>query len=248
MMRAPALLLLALASTASATEIEVGYGHEYLTHDYASWNTAYIEADWKRADRAAAGLVVRELGRYGQRDLELGTSATLPIGRRWDISAELGGSPTHSVVASWKGGLQLQCVLGGGFVALSGLHVSRFENEAQISVPVVGRGGLDWYWGSHRLAWTGFLATLAGAWSGSQRAAWDIFYREGDRIGAAVAVGRELESLGAGRLLATDVISAMVAGRNGIGRGWSVTYVLGVQRQGDLYLRAGATLGLRRHF
>jgi len=66
-------------------------------------------------------------------------------------------------------------------------------------------------------------------------------------VGVGLSMGRELESVG-GRVVMTDVLGAVVAGRHDVDAAWSLLWEVGVQRQGGLYTRTGATLGIRRRF
>jgi len=64
----------------------------------------------------------------------------------------------------------------------------------------------------------------------------------------SVAAGRELESIGGGQVLRTDVLGAALAGAHPLAAGWAVTWELSAQRQGNLYTRTGGRLGLRWRF
>ena len=241
-----AALALAAAFTAPAVELEAGYGQDFLTRGHSDWRVMSLEAAWASSDRSRAGLGVRGLERFGLQDLDLGVTAGAPLGGAWDLGGEVSASPTHRVVPAWSAAAELHCAVGAGFGISLGVKQSRYQNQAGAASPTLGTLGVEYYWGSQRLGWTGYLAALASEWSASQRLAWDVYYGERSRIGVGVAAGRQLESTGGPRLLSSDVLAAAVGGRHEIGRDWAVTWEAGIQRQGDLYTRTGARIGLRR--
>ena len=242
-----ALALLAAAASASASEIEAGYGQDFLSAGYADWRDASLAATWS-GERSSVRLAVRELERYGLRDNEVGAAVRVPLDARWGILGEASGSVTHHFMPAWSGALQLQYAPGAGFALSSGFKWTRYETDVASSGTQLGTVGVERYFGAHRIAWTGYLSTLAGSWSGSNRVAWDLFYGERGRIGISLSAGREIEALGGGELLTSRVLGAALGGSTDVHAGWSVTYELAIQRQGDLYTRTGGKLGLRRYF
>ncbi len=243
----PVLVLLAVPGAAPAAEVEVGYRHELLTRG-PDWRELSIEAGWRAPGHAGLELAVRGLERFGLRDINLRASGSAPLGPRWTVAGEASASPEHRFVPAFSGGASLQRTLGGGFVGSGGVRWSRYESEAGITDAGVGSLGLERYWGAFRLGWTGYLATLDGEWSASNAVAWDLYYRDRDRAGVVVAAGREIESTGGRAPVVSTVLAAALRGRHGLGGGWALTYEAGIQRQGDLYTRGGARIGLGRHF
>ena len=249
MKRVLAMLLLASgAAPAAAAEVELAYTEEHLTNGYTRWRTFALGAEWKVGERRSAGAAVRDLQRFGLNDLDLGASASVPLGERLVLGGEATGSPSHHFMPVASATAELQVDAGGGLVASTGVRWSRYANEAGSSDPVVLRLGLEYYRGALRGSWTGFAATLSGAWSASQRVSLDWYYAEHGRAGVSLNAGRELESTPGKLLLVTDVVGAAVAGRQGFAGDWSIVWEVGVQRQGRLYTRTGARLGLRRSF
>jgi YaiO family outer membrane protein len=242
-----ALLVLSAPAPALATDLEIAYTEEFLTNGYSNWRSLGLGAAWRLDERALLAVSARELQRFDLHDLDLGASASGPLGDSWVLGGEATASPTHRFTALVSGALHLQYAIGWGLVGSAGVKWARFANEAGASHPVIGRMGVEYYWGAFRVGWTGFLSTVSGAWSASQRATGDFFYGDGGRVGVGLSMGRELESVG-GRVVMTDVLGAVVAGRHDVDAAWSLLWEVGVQRQGGLYTRTGATLGIRRRF
>ena len=197
---------------------------------------------------AFSGPAAHAISWQGDGDWSGSWDTTVGFGAGWRVGVEATASATHRVVPAWSAGLQLQRAVGAGFVASATARWSRYEAAATATGTGLGSLGVERYWGTQRLAWTGYLSTLAGTWSGSQRLAWDLFLREGDRLGVAIAAGRELEGVGGGEVRGAQVVAAALTGRHAVAGGWSLSWELGVQRQGVLYVRTGGRVGLRRDF
>lgn len=248
MRRAVSALLLAAAGAAQAAEVELGYGHDGLSGGRPAWRTASLDVRLTRPDRATVAVSARDLERFGLRDLELALAAGAPWRGGWFVAGEASASTTHLFTPAWSGLIGVERALGAGFVASGRVRWARYEGGGGSSSPVFGSAGVERYFGRQRLAVTGHLAALEGSSCASGRLAWDLFYGDRSRVGLSLSGGRELESTGAPRPLATDVLAAAIGGRHAAGGAWSIAYEVGVQRQGDAYTRAGARLGLGRRF
>ena len=248
MRRALAALLLAAASApAAAVELELAYTEEFLTNGYANWRTVGVGAAWVAGERTAIGASARDVQRFDLNDLELAASASGPVAERWVLGGEASACPTHAFLPVAALGAFVQADAGAGVLLTAGGRWARYEAAGGGSSPVVLRVGAEAYWGAFRASWTGFLTTVAGAWGASQRASLDLFYGERGRLGVAMNMGRELESA-PGLLVVTDVLGVAVAGRHDLDADWSLVWEVGAQRQGELYTRTGARLGVRRRF
>lgn len=248
MTTALAVLVLLTAQRASpAAEIEVGYRYERLTK-LADWRELSVEAGWRGPGSAGMEIAVRGLERFGLRDLDLAASGSAPFAPGWTVAGEASASPQHRFMPAFTGGASLQRTLGSGFVGSGGVRWSRYDGEAGITDVGIGSLGIESYLGAFRLGWTGYLATLEGDWSASNAVACDLYYGDRGRAGLILAAGREIESTGGPAPIVSTVLAAALRGRHGFGGGWALTYELGIQRQGDLYTRGGARIGLRRHF
>lgn len=243
---AAAALLLPLAA-AAAGSVELSQGAEALSGDRPAWRTTALDAGWAGERGAAAGGSVRELSRFREDDVEGAAWAQAPLGG-FILGVEGSASPTWEFLPRWSAGARLERGLGAGWVGSVGGRVLRYDGELGASTVTLAALGVERYWGRWRAASTTTAAGLAGEWSGSERLALDLYYGERGRVGVAVAAGRELESLGGGRVLRTDVLGAAVTGAHPLAAGWAVTWDLTAQRQGDLYTRVGGRLGVRRRF
>ena len=170
----------------------------------------------------------------------------MPLGA-FDLGLEASGSMTHNVIPAWGAGARVGYGFGNGFAIGAGFRWSRYESATVSTGVGITHAGLEYYFGAYRVAWTSFLSTIHSDWSTSHSVAADLFYR-GGRIGLVLAAGTEIESTGGGKVVASDILSAALIGRSHVGAGWSLSYGLEVQRQGDLYSRSGGRLGVVYEF
>lgn len=247
MRRALAALALAAPLLARAGSLELSQGLDVLSGGRRAWRATELSGLWTGERGAAAGGAVRELSRFGQDDLDFAAHGQAPVAGLI-LGLEGSASPTWSFLPRWSAGLRVERPFDPGWILSAGLRAAWYQGDAGSSRPLFPSAGLERYWGRWRAAATATAVVLDGSWSGSGRLALDLYYGDGGRAGVSAAAGRELESLGGGRLLRTDVVAAAVLGAHPLGGGWAVTWELSVQRQGELYTRTGGRLGLRRSF
>ena len=245
-MRALALALL-LPLAASGATAELSQGVEALSGGRPAWRVTALDLAWRGEPGAAAGLGLRELSRSSRDDVDGAAWGQAPLAG-FVLGLEASASPTYRFVPRWSGGARAERGLGAGWVLSAGARVLRYEGDAATTTATIASAGVERYWGAWRAAATTSAVALEREWSASERLALDRFYGEEGRVGVAAALGRELEHLGGGRVLRTEVVAAGLAGAHPVGAAWAVTWELGVHRQGDLYTRAGGRLGLRRRF
>jgi YaiO family outer membrane protein len=227
--------------------VEVSQGAEALSGDRPSWRTTAVDAAWTGERGAAAGGGLRALSRFDRDDLEAAAWGQVPAGA-FILALEGSASPTWRFLPRWRAGARVDRRLGAGWIASLGAGASRYDGDLGETTVTQGTAGVERYWGRWRAAATTTAVLLEGAWSAGERLALDLYYGDGGRAGASFAAGRELESLGGGRVLRSDVVSGALAGAHPVGRGWAVTWEVSTARQGEAYTRTGGRLGLRRRF
>ncbi|HSD18990.1 MAG TPA: YaiO family outer membrane beta-barrel protein [Anaeromyxobacter sp.] len=242
-----ALLALSLPVVARAASVELSHGVDALSGDRPGWRATALEALWTGARGAAGGFATRELSRFDRDDVEFAAFGQAPVGG-FVLALEGSASPTWWFLPRWSAGLRVERAVAPGWIASVGVRAARYERDVTRSTPLFASAGLERYWGRWRAAATTATVGLAGTWSGTGRLALDLYYGNGGRVGVSAAAGRELESIGDGRLLRSNVLGAAIVGAHPLRGGWAATWELSAQRQGDLYVRTGGRLGLRRHF
>lgn len=261
---ATAILLLAMTSTAAPQEVgrsaassngprgeagavlQFASTYESLTHDFDPWRSAVLSLDVSPGHGTRYRGEVREQVRFGQLDHALLAGVHRRLSRGVTADAELDISPSHHVSPTWGVRGALEWAAGRGWVARGSLDHRRYT-----STPVdLGSLAVDKYLGAYRVAYTAYLARLAGAQTAiSQRVEGHLYYGpSASRVGVSAAAGEEVESLPALGVLRTPVRSFAITGRHWLGSRWFVTYDALLHEQGTLYVRHGLGVGVGRRF
>lgn len=240
-----ALSVAAAANDMNATQVEAGFTRDYLDRGYADWSSTYIEAENKLAERQVVYGMLRETNRFAQKDSELQAGYYHPLGKQWTALVEGNASSTHLVLPKYSVLGQIQYAFDEGW----GAHLALRHTEYDYALTNLGILTLERYWGDYRAAYTLYSGYLAEAGSTiSQRVQFSHYYADHSWLGMALSGGQELENLGSGMVLQSDVQSLIFNGRHWFNSVWAVSYEAALTRQGNYYTRTGASLGLRRQF
>ena len=131
--------------------------------------------------------------------------------------------------------------LGDGWTAavrLSGRDYPTTDSTALTS-------SIEKYVGDYRVAYGLGLGRLPGASPVASHAVTvDWYFSERSSIGISLNTGKEIEAIGAGRVLETDVRGISLRGRRHLNRRTSLQWWLGWHEQGEFYERTYLGLAL----
>jgi len=227
--------------------VELGASYDALSSGNADWQSYFLGISRKFTSGQTlygSASIVRRFDLTDQY-LMIGLVQPLDESRRWSATFEAAGSPRHQVLPQVSFYGQLERNLGAGWLAHAGLRHSRYSAD-NVNIGVFG---VERYFSKYRAAYTLYLSHLEGAGtSGSHAFQGNYYYGERNSVGAGVAFGEEVESLGGGNLLRTEVRSLSLNGRHWIDQKWGFSYVAGWHRQGTLYTRSTAQIALLRRF
>lgn len=228
------------------TEIEFGVMPQHLTGNQPDWREDYLDFSHRFDERKKLYGSLRETERFGRSDTQGVLGGYYPLGARVTGVLEGGASPTHNVLPQWWLFGQLEFNLGAGW----GVHAGMRHTEYDAALVNMGSLTLERYIGNFRAAYTLYESWLQGADAATaHRVALSYHYRDENQIGIAVAHGREAENVGPPTgVLVSDVTSWAIYGRHWFTRDLAVSFEALHHRQGDLYTRQGARLGLRYRF
>lgn len=245
------LVLAALGASAQAQDafldLEAGGTYEHLSNGRDPWSSVYLEAAKQLAPRQTLYGGVRETERFSFRDSELGLGYSQPLGAKWTAVLEGTYSSQHNVLPENALYGQLAWAAPEGWVLSGGARHSEYTTST-VNLLV---GGVERYWGAWRAGYSIYNGRPEGSGSAtSHRLALDHYYAgERSRIGISGAWGREVENQGPPTgIITSDIRNLTAGGRHWLSDGWALAWETWTQRQGDLYRRTGARLGLRHRF
>lgn len=228
-----------------STAVEVGLAHENLDKGHNDWRAATVDIEHYAAPRETFYAGLRETQRFGLDDTEGKAGAYLPITDACTLNLEGSASGTHRVLPQYSLYAQLHRILPAGWGIAAGLRHNEYSTSGTNTLNLLA----ERYWGNYRAAYTLYLGKPEGASTGaSHRVQLSYYYTDRSHVGLSLTSGREVESIGPGQVLTSDIEAAGLAGRHWLNRDWAVSYELGRQRQDNLYTRQGLYVGLRRQF
>lgn len=226
-------------------EIAATAGRERLSNGFADWSSDSVEADYHFGKRRVVYGSVKTTERFGFRDTAVDAGVSLPIGARWVGTADLSVGPNANVLPERSIAFGGTRVLPRGWNVGVNVRHSRYRGTyADLTSASVGR-----YWRDYRFAYTVYRSDTAGAPpSLSHALRVDYYYDDASSVGLSLAHGRELESVGGGRLLDTTVTAAALLGQQRLSPNWKLTWSATHHRQGTVYQRDGLYVGFKRRF
>lgn len=216
-----------------------------LSGGHAGWNEQELRLERRATSRTGVSVGVQHLSRFAREDRRLEVDASLALGRRITAGVEGEGSPSHAVVARAGGALRLHASLGGGW----GVQLEGGGRRFDAATVRAASASLERYWGAWLASYaftTGRVASSAAI--GAHAVRLTHFAAERGTVTASLSGGREAESLGERGVRVTDVRAAAVWGDLPLSPRLALVYGGGVTRQGTLYLRRTASLGVRARF
>lgn len=235
----------ARAQDPSSWALEAGVSRESLTRGLPDWSSRYLAAERRTPEHGSLYAGWRQTQRYARDDREAHAGGLLPLGVDTQLQLEAGRSDSHRVLPAGYGLLQWMHKPAEGWTVGAGLRRSAYD----LGWTRVANVNIDRYLGNERFGYSlyGGGPDRSGL-SASHRLQWAHYYGDRDWIGLSLTKGQETEATGGARFLTSRVSAVSLSGRHSLAPHWSLIWDAGRQRQGDLYSRSGASLGLRRTF
>jgi YaiO family outer membrane protein len=225
--------------------LEASLGRDGLTRGLPEWTSQQITLGGQRADKTLLFVGERHTERYALKDRETRIGGSLPLGESAQLGIEAASSPTHQVLAKRYGLVELNLQPATGWSVATGWKRSVYGN----GLTGVVHAGVDRYIGNERFSYTHYAGGPDGsARTPSHRLQWAHYYSDADWFGLALVSGRETERNGSSQFLTTPIRGYTLSGRHTLVPGWAAVWEASRQRQGALYTRSGAQLGIRRDF
>jgi YaiO family outer membrane protein len=189
--------------------------------------------------RAIVG-TARNVSRYGLSDREVGAGYYHPLNERLSVDVEGTLSPEHQILplVTLASGAYWSAFEDWGLAA--DVRFASYTGAMTLRELLV----LDRRLGPFRVAYTFSVTELSMAPLALDHALmgeWN--YHNADREQLVVHGGQEMEFVGPGSLLVSNVFGFDVSGRNWLSERWGITHGADFVMQGTSYMRAGARLG-----
>ena len=227
--------------------LEFGTDYEALNNDRPDWQSYFIRFNRKFSSGQMLYGEATTVRRFDQTDpsLTIGWYQPLNESRRWTTNVEVSGSPTHDVLPAFSFYGQIERNFGKGWLGHAGLRHSHYSDD-KVNIGVFG---VEKYFKAYRGAYTLYVAHLNGSGTSVSHAfQGNYYYGERNSVGMGIAFGQEIESIGNGRFIRTDVQEVSLIGRHWFNQKWGMSYVALWHRQGSDYTRGGPQIGLLYRF
>ena len=199
---------------------EFSAGREYLDNGAPDWEQANAVFGRNLTEKALVTLSASTLNRFGMRDTQFGFGGSLEVGKYWTATGGLTVSSSPSFLAGTAIGLGLSRRFEHGWAG--GARWRRRDYE-YASVDTFGLI-TERYFGKYRIAYSLDRAHLSSEHAFIHAFTVNFYADSGSQLGLILAAGEEVEIVGPGQLLKTDVNSITLAGRHPInehlGFGW----------------------------
>lgn len=239
-----AVVLVAGFGCASAGDWQAGMavGWETLDGGRADWRAQDVDLRWRADDGLSAWGGWQRVERFGITDHQLRIGARSTVSETTGLSLELADGAEGRLLpgSAWR--LAVDARLAAGWIAHLGWREAAYRSD---DVRVLDLG-LERYAGDWRLAWTLFRGSVAGVDDRglANMLMLDRYSGERGRIGLWLTTGTEVERVGPATALVTDVDAFGISLQQRLGARFSLRARAGVHRQGPLYTRRGAELGV----
>ena len=212
---------------------EFSAGREQLDNDAPDWEHVNFFIGRKLTEKALVTLSAGTFSRFGEWDTRFGTGASLDVGENWTVFGGFAVSSSPNFLPESAIDLGLSRRFERGWVG--GARWRRRDYEASS----VDSFGLitERYFGKYRIAYSLDSAHLSSEQALVHALTVNFYADSGDQLGVVLATGEEVEIIGPGQLLKTDVDSIALTGRHPINEHLSFGWLLSTHRQGDFYRR-----------
>ena len=227
-------------------EVELGLTHDTLGRGYANWDSSYLDAVHHMGKHQSVYGEVRRANRFGSVDREISGGYYHPLSENWITLIEASLSSTHQFLPQKSALFQLQRTFEGGWDIQAGVRRSVY-NVSTSNMLIMGG---ERYWDNYRAAYKLFLSKLQGAGSASSHnIELSYYFASRSYLTFSMAYGRQVESLGPNLGVMTNNVTTFVLhGRHWLDASWAISYEALTEKQGNIYTRKGARLGLRYAF
>ncbi len=214
--------------------LSTGGSYDQLDKGFADWNRQFIGLARETARGHRHAVELSRNARGSTADVGLAITADYRLGQDWLAGVYLGTAVDPVFLPRVDIGAHGGRVLPGDWVVDLALRHRDFSTTAASSATAT----VEKYVGPLRIAYRFSVSRVTDSPSfTSQGLTVNWYYTDAGSIGLQYGTGREIESLGGGRLLETEVDSVAVTGRHSLNERLTLDWFAGIHDQGTLYRR-----------
>jgi YaiO family outer membrane protein len=223
---------------------EFSASREQLDNGAPDWQQVNAFFGRNLTDKALGTLSAGTFNRFGTTDTQFGAGASLDVGENWTVSGGLAVSSSPNFLPETETDLSLSRRFEHGWVG--GIRSRRrdYEDASVNSFGLIS----ERYFGKYRIAYSLDRASLSAEQAVVHALAVNFYADSGSRLGVILAAGEEVEIVGPGQLLRTDVSSIAITGRHPINEYLGFGWRLATHRQGQFYRRSAIGISVSGGF
>ena len=212
---------------------ELSAAREQLDNGAPDWEQVNFFVGRELTEKALVTLSAGTFSRFGERDTQFGTGASLDVDENWTVVGGFAVSSSPNFLPESAIDLGLSRRFERGWVAGARWRRRNYDASSVDSFGLI----TERYLGKYRFAYSLDSAHLSSEQALAHALTVNFYADSGGRLGVVLATGEEVEIIGPGQLLKTDVDSIALTGRHPINEYLSLGWLLSTHRQGDFYRR-----------
>ena len=212
---------------------EFSAGREHLDNGAPDWEQINFFIGRELTEKALVTLSAGTFSRFGERDTQFGTGASLDVDENWTVVGGFAISSSPNFLPETAIDLGLSRRFERGWVGGARWRRRDYETSSVDSFGLI----TERYVGKYRFAYSLDSAHLSSEQALVHALTANFYADSGYRLGVVLATGEEVEIIGPGQLLKTDVDSIALTGHHPINEYLSFGWLLSTHRQGDFYRR-----------
>ena len=214
--------------------LTIGGGYDELDNGFANWDRQFVGLARERQGSFRHAIEVSRNVRSSTTDYALGVTADYTLASEWLVGAFAGTAMSPEFMPRLDLFLHGGRVLPDGWIVDVGVRYREFTGTEVTSANVT----VEKYFSAFRAAYRFSRSSLPDSPSFNGHGLnLNWFYSDAASLGLSFGAGREIESLGGGRLLETDVSSISLTGRHTFTPRTALDWWVGIHDQGNIYRR-----------
>jgi YaiO family outer membrane protein len=206
---------------------------ERLSNDAPDWQNFSASFAWRPADGTQVSVAADRATRFGTTDDALGADVSIALNERWIAGAAAAFSSAPDFLPEAAVGLSLSRKLEHGWVVNGSWRRRDYPDQSVGTIEL----GAERYVDNYRFEYAVSDSRLGSEQALVHRVAANRYAEAGGRLGVVLAAGEEIEAVGPGQLLRTQVWSVAVTGAWVLDGRLELGWWLGTHQQGELYRR-----------